>query len=229
MELQMVLKTHRFFPVVFALFAFAQTHGAAHDTVSEGNSAALAQAARSMPGGRTLNPSDALAVVLVENQQMVVKVSGKEKVYRISTAKAGEGSKAGSKMTPLGWHKVKSRHGAKAKIGQLFVSRRIIKGSVRSEKEWRFGRNDEVLTRILWLEGLEPGLNKDPKGNFDSYLRHIYIHGTNQEELLGTPASHGCIRMGNRDIAELFDLVEPCRNFYIFIKGQPAPARASTL
>ena len=173
-----------------------------------------------MPAGVKLESADAIAVVLVAEQRMVVRVGGKEFSYRVSTAKAGEGSKAGSGKTPLGWHKVKSRFGSRAKVGQLFVSRKAVKGAVRTEKDWRFGNGDEVLSRIFWLEGLELGLNKDPKGNSDSYLRYIYIHGTNQEELLGKPASHGCIRMGNRDVVELFDRVSPCKNFYVFIKGR---------
>lgn len=177
-------------------------------------------AVRSMPAGVKLESADAIAVVLVAEQRMAVRVGGKEFSYRVSTAKAGEGSKAGSGKTPLGWHKVKSRFGSRAKVGQLFVSRKAVKGAVRTEKDWRFGNGDEVLSRIFWLEGLELGLNKDPKGNSDSYLRYIYIHGTNQEELLGKPASHGCIRMGNRDVVELFDRVSPCKNFYVFIKGR---------
>lgn len=178
----------------------------------------------STPAGVKIESADAVAVVLVAEQRMVVRVGGKEFSYRVSTAKAGEGSKAGSGKTPLGWHKVRSRFGSRAKVGQLFVSRKAVKGAVRTEKDWRFGNGDEVLSRIFWLEGLELGLNKDPKGNYDSYLRYIYIHGTNQEELLGKPASHGCIRMGNRDVVELYDRVSQCKNFYVFIKGRVGDA-----
>ena len=178
----------------------------------------VADVAKSMPVGYKLAASDAIAVVFVSEQRMIVRVNGKDSTYRVSTAKAGVGSKAGSGKTPLGWHKVKARYGSKANVGQLFDARKMVKGVVRTEKEWCGGSGDEVLSRIFWLEGLEPGLNKDPKGNYDSYLRYIYIHGTNQEELLGTPASHGCIRMGNCDVVELFDLVEPCKNFYVYIK-----------
>ena len=179
----------------------------------------VAEAVKSMPAGYKLAPLDAIAVVLVAEQRMIVRVGGKDFIYRVSTAKAGVGAKAGSGKTPPGWHKVKSRYGSKAQVGQRFVSRKMQKGEVRTEKEWRGGSGDEVLSRIFWLEGLEAGLNKDPKGNYDSYLRYIYIHGTNQEELLGTPASHGCIRMGNYDVVELFNLVKPCKNFYVYIKG----------
>lgn len=172
-----------------------------------------------MPNGIVLGPSDAVAVVRVARQRMIVRAMGKEAVYRVSTAKAGEGSAYGSGKTPLGWHKVKQRFGTGAAIGQLFVARKKVEGVVRTEKERRFGNGDEVLTRIFWLDGLDPKLNRDPKGRYDSFARCIYIHGTNQEALLGTPASHGCIRMGNRDVAELYDLVKPCRNFYVYITG----------
>ena len=186
----------------------------------QGQCAEAMFATRSLPGGLKLAASDAVAVVLVAQQRMIVRACGKEVAYRISTAKAGEGSQAGSGKTPLGWHRVKSRFGAQARVGQIFVSRSMVKGAVRTAKECHFGNGDEVLSRIFWLEGLDPALNKDPKGNYDSYLRHIYIHGTNQERLLGTPASNGCIRMGNLDVVELFELVKPCRNFYVYIKGR---------
>lgn len=200
--------------------AFTHADGGETSHLSSKYSKELSHAASSMPNGIKLGSSDAIAVVLISEQRMVVRVLGKDFVYRVSTAKAGEGSKAGSGKTPLGWHKVKSRFGSKAEVGQLFVSRKMVKGAVRSEKEWRFGSGDEVLSRIFWLEGLEAGLNRDSKGRYDSYLRYIYIHGTNQEELLGTPASHGCIRMGNHDVVELYNLVKPCKNFYVFIKGR---------
>ena len=170
-----------------------------------------------MPNGLVLGGNDAIAVVLVAKQRMIVRFRGKEFSYRVSTAKAGVGSKAGSGKTPPGWHKVNSRYGAGAKTGQLFVSRKPVEGVVRSEKARQLGNGDEVLSRIFWLEGLDSRLNRDPKGNYDSYLRFIYIHGTNQEALLGTPASHGCIRMGNRDVVELFDFVKLCTNFYVYI------------
>ena len=74
---------------------------------------------------------------------------------------------------------------------------------------------DAVLTRILWLEGLEPGVNKGP--GIDSHERYVYLHGTNQEQKLGTPASHGCLRFSNADIEKLFDLSEGVET-YCFIQ-----------
>ncbi len=173
---------------------------------------------RVLPSGAKVKESDALAVVDIENQKMYVALNEKVYSYVISSARAGEGSLSGSGKTPTGWHKVHSRYGKGAEIGQLFKSRKPVKGVVRSEKEWSSGNGDEVLTRIFWLEGLEPKVNKDPKGNYDSFLRYIYIHGTNQEQLLGQKASHGCIRMGNKDVASLFKIVQNTKNFYVYIK-----------
>lgn len=173
---------------------------------------------RVLPSGAKVKESDALAVVDIENQKMYVALNEKVYSYVISSARAGEGSLSGSGKTPTGWHKVHSRYGKGAEIGQLFKSRKPVKGVVRSEKEWSSGNGDEVLTRIFWLEGLEPKVNKDPKGKYDSFLRYIYIHGTNQEQLLGQKASHGCIRMGNKDVASLFKIVQNTKNFYVYIK-----------
>jgi hypothetical protein len=75
--------------------------------------------------------------------------------------------------------------------------------------------SDLVLTRILWLEGLEPGVNAGP--GIDSHERFIYLHGTSQEHLLGTPASHGCIRLSNRDVITLFNLTRGRETFCLII------------
>ena len=135
--------------------------------------------------------------------------------YPVSTARAGVGGEAGSGKTPPGWHRVCARYGAQASLGQVFVSRRPVKGRILPAAEWRAGgTTDLILSRILWLDGLEEGVNKG--GTVDSHARYIYLHGTNQEQLLGTPASHGCIRLANRDVAELFALVR-ARPFYVNI------------
>ncbi len=129
--------------------------------------------------------------------------------YPVSTARAGVGGEMGSNKTPPGWHRVCARHGANAALGQVFVSRRPVRGQTLPAAEWRAGGDtDLILSRILWLDGLEEGVNRG--GKVDSRARYIYIHGTNQEQLLGTPASHGCIRMANRDVAALFTLARAC-------------------
>ncbi|GAT33531.1 L,D-transpeptidase catalytic domain cotaining protein [Terrimicrobium sacchariphilum] len=115
--------------------------------------------------------------------------------FPISTSRFGLGSEPGSFKTPLGKFAVSEKHGAGAPLGAHFVSRQFT-GNIAAPG----GEEDLVLTRILWLEGLEPG-------NANTKDRYIYIHGTNQEQLIGTPASHGCVRMKNADIQELYDLI----------------------
>ena len=135
--------------------------------------------------------------------------------YPVSTARAGVGGEARSNRTPPGWHRVCARYGATAALGQVFVSRRPARGQTLPAARWREGGNvDLILSRILWLDGLEEGVNRG--GSVDSRARYIYLHGTNQEHLLGTPASHGCVRMANRDIAALFALARG-RPFYVNI------------
>ena len=214
----MFLKIASVVLAVITLRANSQTAMPASATISE-DRRIVERSLLTMPKGYKPSPTDAVAVVLVSQQRMIVKVFDRFLSYPVSTAKAGIGAAANSGKTPPGWHRVKKRIGSNAQIGQLFISRRVIEGSLRNEKERLNGNGDEVLSRILWLEGLEPKLNKDPKGNYDSYLRHIYIHGTNQERLLGSPVSHGCIRMGNKNIVDLFNIVKPCKNFYVLISS----------
>ncbi|MGN0845848.1 MAG: L,D-transpeptidase family protein [Kiritimatiellia bacterium] len=157
------------------------------------------------------------AVVDVASQTMTVSFRGRVvRVYRVSTAKAGVGSAEGSGQTPPGRHRVARLFGHAAPPGQVFVSRRAVRGHIIPSAAWRTGGGaDCVLTRILWLEGLEPGVNRGP--GIDSHDRYIYIHGTNQEQLLGTPASHGCIRMANLDVIDLFNFVKRRRGLIVTI------------
>jgi len=122
--------------------------------------------------------------------------------YRVSTSRRGAGEREGSHQTPRGWHRVVRWIGAGQPAGRVFVSRRAT-GRVLNAAERRAGGDtDLIVTRILRLRGLEPGRNAGP--GVDSYARYIYIHGTNQEQLLGRPASGGCIRMASRDVIDLF-------------------------
>ncbi|MEZ5478798.1 MAG: L,D-transpeptidase [Thiolinea sp.] len=124
----------------------------------------------------------------------------------ISTAEAGLGSRKGSNQTPLGVHRVAKRFGDGAPLGTIFKARRNTGRIARILTEPGARSNeDNVTTRILWLDGLEPGLNKG--GKVDSLERYIYIHGTDEEGRLGAPASHGCIRMRNRDVVDLYNRV----------------------
>ncbi len=124
----------------------------------------------------------------------------------VSTAAAGTGNREGSNQTPLGWHRVEERIGDGEPRGRAFKNRlptaEILEGDQLTAE---ISPGDYVLTRILWLRGLQPGYNAGP--GIDSHDRCIYFHGTNQEQLLGTPASHGCIRLANDDVLALFELV----------------------
>ena len=135
---------------------------------------------------------------LIENN--LIKAS-----YPISTSKYGEGSIENSFKTPLGKHSIKEMIGEEAKINTIFTSRINTKRSATIIDQFEDTDNDYVTSRIMWLDGEEEGFNKG--GNVDSYRRYIYIHGTHEEGLIGTKASHGCIRMFNYDVIELFNLV----------------------
>jgi hypothetical protein len=143
-------------------------------------------------------------VVDVDAQQLHL-YAGQEhlKTYPVSTALAGEGSEAGSNKTPLGKHIIATKIGADVPERTIFRGRRNTGEIAELNVE---GAGDLVTSRILWLRGQEPGYNAGP--GVDSYSRYIYIHGTAEENKIGTKASHGCVRMYNHDVIELFDLVE---------------------
>ncbi len=125
--------------------------------------------------------------------------------YVVSTAAKGAGEQNGSECTPRGRHHIRAKIGAEAPRGAVFRGRRPT-GEVWS---MQFAADhpgrDWVLSRILWLCGDEPGRNRG--GNVDSMRRYIYIHGTGDDQPMGVPLSHGCIRMRNREVMELFALV----------------------
>ena len=148
-----------------------------------------------------------LMFIDIEQQTMEVKCAdGFSKEYIVSTAAKGEGNIAGSYQTPLGKHSVCEKYGEAEPLLTIFKSRQKI-GVLEQAQLNQPIEEDMILTRILRLHGEEPGINqgRDSSGNLvDSYDRYIYIHGTNREDLLGTPSSHGCIRMSNQAIVELF-------------------------
>jgi len=123
--------------------------------------------------------------------------------YRVSTSRYGIGSEAGSNRTPLGVHRVRRKIGADAPLGTIFKARRDTGEIAEIVREPRITGDDYVTTRILWLDGMEEGVNRGE--GVDSFSRYIYLHGTHEEGLIGQPASHGCVRMYNRDVVELFD------------------------
>ncbi|MGH8583599.1 MAG: L,D-transpeptidase family protein [Gammaproteobacteria bacterium] len=129
------------------------------------------------------------------------------KEYPVSASRHGAGEREGSECTPCGRHEVGEMIGAGAPAGTVFVGRRPTGEVYTAELGHRYPQCDWILSRILWLHGLEPGRNQG--GGVDSRSRYIYIHGTADEAAIGKPASHGCIRMRNADIIELFEHVAP--------------------
>jgi hypothetical protein len=127
------------------------------------------------------------------------------KSYDISTSKYGAGTQHGSEQTPVGLHCVKSLHGHNVPVGGVFLSKKFTGKIVPIETSPSSTGRDDITTRVISLAGMESGINKG--GAIDSYDRHIYIHGTAEEGLIGQPASHGCIRMRNLDVIDLFDMV----------------------
>ena len=126
--------------------------------------------------------------------------------YPVSTARNGPGEEYGSECTPRGAHVIDEKIGAGAPHGSVFVARAPT-GEICDPATFRANpARDWILTRILWLAGLEPGRNLG--ANVDTRSRHIYIHGCPDPVDLGTPGSHGCIRMRNADVMDLFERVE---------------------
>jgi lipoprotein-anchoring transpeptidase ErfK/SrfK len=127
--------------------------------------------------------------------------------YPVSTAKNGPGEEFGSECTPRGRHIIRAVIGAGNDAGSVFVARRPT-GEIWSEELAQAEPDrDWILSRILWLSGLEPGINR--LENVDTMRRYIYIHGTPYEKEIGHPVSHGCIRMRNDDLIDLYERVGP--------------------
>jgi len=118
-----------------------------------------------------------------------------------STSRFGLGQVEGSQRTPLGLHRIAEKIGAGERPGTVFKSRRV----VGHTSDPRFA-DAKITTRILWLDGLEPGFNRG--GNVDSHTRYIYIHGTADQNSIGQPSSCGCIHLADGDLVPLFDLLE---------------------
>lgn len=129
-----------------------------------------------------------------------------ERCYTIATAINGVGEEQGSERTPRGWHRIHQKIGAESPAGTVFVGRCPTGEIYTPELSLLAPQRDWILTRILWLAGLEEGKNLG--GTVDTLGRYIYIHGCPDEIALGLPSSHGCVRMHAADIIDLFDRVE---------------------
>lgn len=135
----------------------------------------------------------------------------------IATAKNGMGEQAGSECTPRGWHQVRAMIGADAQANTVFVGRRDTGEIYSPNFRQNFPDRDWILTRILWLSGLE--VNKNRLGVVDTMRRYIYIHGCPDEDEMGIPSSHGCVKMRNTDVMKLFSAVTPGTKVYIGENG----------
>lgn len=144
-------------------------------------------------------------VDIAEQTMHVFKDDELIKEYRISTAKNGPGEVQGSEQTPRGQHIIRAKIGHGFAANTVFIGRRPTGEIFEPNLKMQFPERDWILTRILWLSGLEVGKNR--LGNVDTMRRYIYIHGTPDQVEMGTPGSKGCIRMRNENIIELFDLI----------------------
>ncbi|MEE9309566.1 MAG: L,D-transpeptidase [Cocleimonas sp.] len=146
-------------------------------------------------------------IIINIREQMLYLINNRKIIasYIISTAEKGTDNKVGSFKTPLGVHCITEKIGENATLGSIFKARQNTheRATILNGKH-ETSNADNITSRILWLSGLEDGVNKG--GDVDSHDRYIYIHGTDEEGRLGQPVSHGCIRMKNSDVIELFDL-----------------------
>lgn len=149
-----------------------------------------------------------LSIEINLQQQTLVLFDGDDRLaaFRVSTAANGAGERMDSECTPRGRHIIDDKIGAACAENTVFVGRRRT-GEVYDPNLRRCDPDrDWIVTRILWLRGVEAGRNDS--GKLDSKARYIYIHGTPDDTDMGVPGSRGCIRMRNADIVRLFDLVE---------------------
>jgi UDP-N-acetylmuramate--alanine ligase len=174
------------------------------DTAEQTRTFELARAALARPRAPFRELPDRMLIVDVDRQRLSLVEAGRVVAsYAVSTAAAGIGGEEGSYRTPPGWHRIHARIGAGEPNGRVFVSR------IATDNVWRgeAAAADLILTRVLTLEGVEDGVNRGP--GLDSLERYIYVHGTNHEDAIGRPVSHGCVRMTSADVIELFDRVAP--------------------
>jgi len=148
----------------------------------------------------------AILVSLARQSLTLNQAGGAQKTYDVSTAANGGGCADGSNCTPLGRHRIQVVIGMGCPPRTVFVGRRSTGERYSDELAAQHPDRDWILTRILWLQGLEPGKNRGE--GVDSLRRFIYIHGTDDEANIGKPNSHGCIRMRNDEIIELSQQVQ---------------------
>ncbi len=151
-----------------------------------------------------ISPTIYLIYVSIGEQKLYLFSNSKiEKIYDVSTSRAAPSCVKNSLGTPSGLHKIDGKIGANAPLYTVFRGR-VAQGTLADQPAEELEKN-LITTRIMRLRGLEEGVNSG--GDVDTYARYVYIHGTNQEDKIGTPNSHGCVLLKNEDVAELFDVV----------------------
>ncbi|MGE8652266.1 MAG: cell wall-recycling L,D-carboxypeptidase ElsL [Acinetobacter gandensis] len=153
------------------------------------------------------------ADVLINLKDQTLSLPKLNKFYVVSTGKNGIGEQENSGKTPRGWHRIAEKFGANEPKNAVFKARQWTGEVYDAELAAEYPERDWILSRILWLSGLEAGFNQGE--GCDTYQRYIYIHGTPDTEPMGIPMSHGCIRMRNDDVVELFNLVPIDAKVYI--------------
>lgn len=145
------------------------------------------------------------ADITIDLKHQTLSLNKLNKFYVISTGKNGIGEAENSGKTPRGWHTVAEKFGQDLPLNSVFIGRQPTGEIYSAQFAAEYPDRDWILSRILWLRGLEQGFNLGD--GCDTYNRYIYIHGTPESEQMGIPLSHGCIRMRNEEIAELFELI----------------------
>jgi len=153
------------------------------------------------------------ADILIDLAKQTLCVPKHNKFYVISSGKNGIGEQENSGKTPRGWHRIAQKIGQGAQKNSVFIARQPTGEIYDQQLAQQFPQRDWILSRILWLDGLEAGFNQGE--GCDTFQRYIYIHGTPDTEPMGIPMSHGCIRMKNDEIIELFELVDEDARVYI--------------
>ena len=148
-----------------------------------------------------VTPTRFLLVIEVSTQTLALyDDGGYAKQFPCSTSRHGIGQEMNSNRTPLGLHRISEKIGAGVPAGTVFKSRQIVG---HTSDPWL--ANAAITTRIMWLDGLDPGFNRG--GTVDSHARYIYLHGTADQASIGRPASSGCTQLADADLIELFDLL----------------------
>jgi len=147
--------------------------------------------------------------VRVGSQTLVLRQGASRVLMKalISTARNGVGERKDSERTPRGRHIIRAKIGTDQPANAVFVSRRPTGEIYTPQLRAAYPGRDWILTRILWLSGLEPGRNR--MGDLDTMRRYVYIHGCPDEDPMGVPSSRGCIKMRNQEVIRLYDLVPP--------------------